>query len=98
MAEKTSEINDILNKLIKALNENRIAISEAYLFGSYARSSNSEYSDIDVALVSNEFTGIRYLDIKKIKGSQCSWMKSSAPVFVWPKSFPMTSPKKHSLT
>jgi len=66
MAEKTSEINDILNKLIKALNENRIAISEAYLFGSYARSSNSEYSDIDVALVSNEFTGIRYLDIKKI--------------------------------
>ncbi len=66
MAEKTSEINDILNKLIKALNENRIAISEAYLFGSYARSSNSEYSDIDVALVSDEFTGIRYLDIKKI--------------------------------
>jgi predicted nucleotidyltransferase len=36
------------------------------LFGSYAAGSHSKYSDIDVALVSDEFTGVRYLDIKKI--------------------------------
>jgi predicted nucleotidyltransferase len=66
MAKKDVEVTDLLNNLIEALNERKITISEAYLFGSYAGGSASEYSDIDVALVSDEFTGVRYLDIKKI--------------------------------
>ncbi|MGE5340950.1 MAG: nucleotidyltransferase domain-containing protein [Candidatus Omnitrophota bacterium] len=55
-----------INRLLITLNENNISISEAYLFGSCANESNSEYSDIDVALLSKEFTGVRYLDVKKI--------------------------------
>ena len=66
MAERTVEVVDMLNKLVRALNENKINISEAYLFGSYANGRANEYSDIDVALVSDGFTGVRYLDIKKI--------------------------------
>lgn len=66
MVERKAEIIKILRKLLKALNENNITISEAYLFGSYAAEKSSKYSDIDVALISNAFTGIRYLDIKKI--------------------------------
>jgi predicted nucleotidyltransferase len=66
MAEKRSEIIEMLKRLVNALGEHKISISEAYLFGSYANESNCEFSDIDVALVSGEFTGVRYYDVKKI--------------------------------
>ena len=66
MDKKNNEIIDIIRKLIKALKNKNIKISEAYLFGSYITNNNTEHSDIDVALISNEFTGVRYLDIKKI--------------------------------
>jgi len=33
---------------------------------SNAHGKNTEYSDIDIALISEDFTGVRYLDIKKI--------------------------------
>lgn len=66
MAEKKIDVAKIIKKLLNALSENNIKISEAYLFGSYAYERNSEFSDIDLALVSRNFTGFRYLDIKKI--------------------------------
>jgi len=66
MAEKKDGVKEILRRLLKTLRENRIPISEAYLFGSYANGRNAEYSDIDVALVSEEFTGVRYYDVKKV--------------------------------
>ncbi len=66
MAEGKTEIIKTLGELLKSLRENNIAISEAYLFGSYANDSNTRYSDIDVALISEIFTGVRYLDIKRI--------------------------------
>lgn len=66
MAERKTDVIALLKKLLKALNEHKIAVAEAYLFGSYSKNSQSQYSDIDVALVSKEFTGVRYLDIKKI--------------------------------
>lgn len=66
MAKRKIDIIDTLNKLITALREKKITVTEAYLFGSYAKGRHSEDSDIDVALVSEEFSGVRYLDIKKI--------------------------------
>ncbi len=66
MAEKKTEVINTLKKLVRTLKEKEIIISEAYLFGSYADESNSRYSDIDVALISDAFTGVRYLDVKKI--------------------------------
>lgn len=66
MVAKKSEIIELVKKLVMVLKEKNIIISEAYLFGSYANGTNSKYSDIDVALVSDTFTGVRFLDIKKI--------------------------------
>lgn len=66
MAEEKVNAIDTLKKLLAALTENQIPISEAYLFGSHAAKKNTQYSDIDVALVSDAFTGVRYLDIMKI--------------------------------
>lgn len=66
MLEKRDEVINKLKKLIASLKTNSISISEAYLFGSYADNRQEEYSDIDVALISSEFSGVRYFDMKKI--------------------------------
>lgn len=66
MADEQIAIIDTLKRLLSALKENNVPISEAYLFGSHTGNNHTQYSDIDIALVSDAFTGVRYLDIKKI--------------------------------
>lgn len=66
MAKTKDKIKNIIKRLLIALEENGINISEAYLFGSYSDGTSTKNSDIDIALISNEFTGILYIDIKKI--------------------------------
>ncbi len=51
---------------IDSLREAGIDVSEAYLFGSVAQGLAGKDSDIDVAVVSSDFQGIRYHDMKKI--------------------------------
>lgn len=41
-------------------------IQKMYLFGSYAKQSATQDSDIDIALVSNDFEGIPYESLLKI--------------------------------
>jgi uncharacterized protein len=60
------EIPDIVYEKIKIfidlLEENDIQIQRAYLFGSYVNGNTDEFSDIDLALISDNFQGNRYLD------------------------------------
>jgi hypothetical protein len=48
------------------LKKNGVDVSEAYLFGSACKGTTDENSDIDVAVVSKDFGGIPFYDIKKI--------------------------------
>ena len=48
----------------KELESCGISLKKVILFGSYAKSQLSEYSDIDVALVADKFTGVPSEDIK----------------------------------
>jgi HEPN domain-containing protein/predicted nucleotidyltransferase len=57
---------DKVRRFIALLLENGVRVSEAYLFGSAARGEAGRHSDIDVAIVSSDFEGISYYDIKKI--------------------------------
>jgi len=61
------EIPDIVYEKIKIfidlLEENDIQIQRAYLFGSYVNGNTDEFSDIDLALISDNFQGNRYLDL-----------------------------------
>ena len=62
-------IRDIRH-LIAELGKENIRIDRAILFGSQVRGTATEWSDIDVALVSPDFSGSRYDDncrIRKIK-------------------------------
>jgi predicted nucleotidyltransferase len=65
----SSAKNQAINKakkLIGLLKTNGIDVYEAYVFGSVVMNKADEYSDIDIAIVSKNFTGIPFYDVKKI--------------------------------
>lgn len=66
MAVKTDSAIKLIRRYIKELNKNNIPIQKAFIFGSYAKGSPKEESDIDIALVSTAFTGDRFEDRRKI--------------------------------
>ena len=51
---------------ISTLRQAGIDVSDAYLFGSVVKGLSDDESDIDLAVVSRDFEGIRYNDMKKI--------------------------------
>ena len=57
---------DKARKFIILLNLNGIEVSEAYLFGSVAKGTPHLNSDIDIAIVSKNFTGIPFYDVQTI--------------------------------
>jgi predicted nucleotidyltransferase len=58
-------IQDI-KKYIMVLRDNGILVERALLFGSWAKGTAREDSDVDVALISSFFTGDRFMDRRKI--------------------------------
>jgi predicted nucleotidyltransferase len=60
MPEKV-EIEEILKKFISHVSE-EFPLKAVYLFGSYAEGNAREYSDIDLAVVSDNFEGSRFFD------------------------------------
>jgi len=66
MSSAKNKAIDKARKLIALLKTNGIDVYEAYLFGSAAMDKADEYSDIDIAIVSEDFTGIPFYDVKKI--------------------------------
>lgn len=67
MVKIPAKIRAIIEKYISVLRENNIPVKNAYLFGSYAKGNNNEWSDIDIALISDLFEGIRIKDKDKIR-------------------------------
>ena len=62
MARVNNEIIHTVRRTVELLRNNNIDIKKAYLFGSYANGSVHEWSDIDIALVSDDFSGDRYIE------------------------------------
>lgn len=50
---------------VKEVRQQGVTIKKAYLFGSHAKGTPGEWSDVDVALVSDQFIGVRFEDIKR---------------------------------
>ncbi len=55
-----------IDEFIKEVQTHQINIINAYLYGSYAKGKPREDSDIDIALISPDFSGNRYFDTLKI--------------------------------
>jgi len=66
MAEVQNLVQEKVNRFIFELQQIGIKVEEAILFGSYAKGTNNEWSDIDLAVVSKDFKGIRLLDKEKM--------------------------------
>jgi len=66
MVKIPNEIKEKINQYISNLNENNFKLKKVILFGSYINGKYSAWSDIDVALISDEFTGDRFEDRKRI--------------------------------
>ena len=67
MANIPNNIQRIISQYLASLKEHGFQIQEAILFGSYARGNANQWSDIDLAIVSNEFEGVRFTDKNKIR-------------------------------
>ena len=67
MAEIPDKVKKTIHIYLSALQQNNIPIKEAVLFGSYAKGNYHEWSDIDIALVSDLFVGNRMDDKDKIR-------------------------------
>ncbi|MGR3173993.1 MAG: nucleotidyltransferase domain-containing protein [Candidatus Scalindua sp.] len=60
------EVMDTLRKFLNLIAKDGIRLEKAILFGSYAKGNPGKWSDLDIALVSKDFSGIRFYDCKKI--------------------------------
>jgi uncharacterized protein len=67
MVEIPNHIRGIIAQYLSSLRAHGFHIQEAILFGSYAKGQANQWSDIDLALVSQEFEGIRFRDKNKIR-------------------------------
>ena len=80
-------IIEIINRFLQKLEKSDIHIKEAILFGSYAKGTNDEWSDIDLALVSDSFCGIRFYDWDKLKEAKLSVSYDLSPLPYRPEDF-----------
>jgi predicted nucleotidyltransferase len=55
----------VVQDFITQIRAKGILLKKAILFGSYARNTQQEWSDIDLALVADEFTGVGYYDLSQ---------------------------------
>jgi predicted nucleotidyltransferase len=87
-----AKITRLLKKYIEKLEENRIPVRQAVLFGSYATGSSNEWSDIDIALISDVFEGIRIKDRNKIRKITLEISTDLSPLPFRPEDFTAEDP------
>ncbi|MBT3368882.1 MAG: nucleotidyltransferase domain-containing protein [Nitrospina sp.] len=92
MAQIPDQIRDIIVKYIRALEEQHIHVKRAFLFGSHAHGKANEWSDIDVALVSDAFVGDRFDDRSKIRRITLSVSSDLSPLPFRPEDFVPENP------
>lgn len=85
-------IKKIIHKYIDELKKNNISIRQAILFGSYAKGYPNKWSDIDIALVSEAFEGLRIKDRGKIRKITLSISSDLSPLPFRPEDFTPENP------
>lgn len=81
------EVMNKINSFIELLESNNINIQKAILFGSYSKGNYNQWSDIDLALVSDNFTGNSFEDKNNLIDYIYSAGKDISPVPYRPEDF-----------
>ncbi len=92
MVQLPPKVKNTIDSYLRALSHNGIPIKEAVLFGSYARGNYQEWSDIDIALVSDIFGGDRIDDKDKIRKITLSISSEIEVIPFSPDDFNMQNP------
>ena len=92
MAKIPDTIINEVKDYIDILNRNGFLIKQAVLFGSYVNGNYNKWSDIDIALVSDEFEGIRFNDRKKIRQFKFEVSADIEPLPYTPNDFSTNDP------
>jgi len=92
MVQLPAKVKNIIDRYLQALIRNNIPIKEAMLFGSYAKGNYQEWSDIDIALVSEIFAGNRIDDKDKIRKITLSISSEIEVIPFSPKDFHLQNP------
>ena len=80
-------IENSIKSYIEHLESIGIHVQQAILFGSYASGKYDEWSDIDVAIVSNDFAGNRFEDRSKIRKITLQVNSDISPMPFRPEDF-----------
>ncbi len=92
MAEIPKKTRLIIDHFITELAKNNIKIEQAILFGSYAQGTYNDWSDIDIAIVSQAFEGERYKDKNKIRKIKLHISSDLEPIPYTPAEFNTEDP------
>ena len=92
MDQIPSKVTFIIKRFIDELEKNNIPIKEAILFGSYAKGNYHDWSDIDLALVSDAFEGERFRDRNKIRRIKLEISCDLEPLPYRPEDFTTDDP------
>jgi predicted nucleotidyltransferase len=92
MAEVPARIRAIIGRYLLELERSHFPITRAVVFGSYAEGRADEWSDIDVALVSDAFEGDRFNDRGKIRRITLSVSSDLSPLPFRPEDFVPENP------
>lgn len=57
----------IAEQLVTEIRKSGVNIRKAFLYGSYAKNQQRDWSDIDIALVADNFSGISFIDMMDFK-------------------------------
>ena len=92
MDQVPAGILKIIEKYLNELEKNQIHVQRAILFGSYSKGLSHEWSDIDIAIVSDAFEGVRLRDKGKIRRITLSVSSDLAPIPFRPRDFTVDDP------
>jgi len=92
MDQIPSKVTSIIKRFINELEKNNIPVKEAVLFGSYVTGNYHNWSDIDLALVSDSFEGERFRDRNKIRRIKLEISCDLEPLPYRPEDFTTDDP------
>jgi predicted nucleotidyltransferase len=87
MVAQASSIKKAIKNYVEELRHHGIPVAEVILFGSCVRGGNKEESDIDVAIVSDAFSGDRFEDRRRIVPLRRGIDNRIEPIPLTPEAF-----------
>lgn len=85
------EVEKIVKEYAELLKQ-EVSLDQVYMFGSYAKGTYNDNSDIDIAVVARDFTGDRFEDSLKLRKLRRKIDCRIEPHPIKSENFDMTNP------